>query len=68
MSPPLLATCCRGIRIALLGPSCSGFIMLLGVRAETPQLAHHNIFFNRHYRAEFDAIFRRACRQMTRPF
>ncbi|MCA9960367.1 MAG: phytoene desaturase, partial [Anaerolineales bacterium] len=41
-----------------LEPSCSGFIMLLGVRAETPQLAHHNIFFSRNYRAEFDAIFR----------
>ncbi len=40
-----------------LAPSCSGFIMLLGVRGETPQLAHHNIFFSRDYPAEFDAIF-----------
>ncbi|MBE2197092.1 MAG: phytoene desaturase [Anaerolinea sp.] len=41
-----------------LEPSCSGFIMLLGVRGETPGLAHHNIFFSRDYPAEFDAIFR----------
>lgn len=41
-----------------LEPSCSGFIMLLGVQGETPRLAHHNIFFSRDYVAEFDAIFR----------
>ncbi len=40
-----------------LEPSCSGFIMLLGVQGETPRLAHHNIFFSRDYAAEFDAIF-----------
>ncbi len=40
-----------------LEPSCSGFIMLLGVRGETAQLAHHNIFFSGDYPAEFDAIF-----------
>lgn len=39
-------------------PSCSGFIMLLGVNQQHPQLAHHNIFFSRDYPAEFDAIFR----------
>jgi phytoene desaturase len=39
--------------------SCSGFILLLGVEGAHPQLAHHNIFFSRDYRREFDDIFRR---------
>ena len=39
-------------------PSCSGFILLLGVARQHPQLAHHNIFFSRNYPAEFEAIFR----------
>lgn len=39
-------------------PSGSGFIMLLGVAGQQPQLAHHNIFFSHDYRAEFDAIFK----------
>lgn len=39
-------------------PSCSGFIMLLGVRGTHPQLAHHNIFFSDDYRAEFRSIFK----------
>lgn len=38
-------------------PSCSGFIMLLGVNKQHPQLAHHNIFFSADYPAEFQAIF-----------
>lgn len=38
-------------------PSCSGFVILLGVRRKFPQLAHHNIFFSDDYKAEFDAIF-----------
>lgn len=38
-------------------PSCSGFILLLGVKGEYPQLAHHNIFFSRDYRREFRQIF-----------
>ncbi len=40
--------------------SCSGFVMLLGVEGQHPQLAHHNIFFPPDYRREFDDIFRRA--------
>ena len=40
-------------------PSCSGFILLLGVRGEHPRLAQHNIFFSSDYRREFDDIFRR---------
>lgn len=38
-------------------PSCSGFVMLLGVKGDYPQLAHHNILFARDYPAEFNAIF-----------
>ncbi len=40
-------------------PSCSGFIMLLGVEGQHPQLAHHNIFFSSDYRREFADIFER---------
>lgn len=39
-------------------PSCSGFVMLLGIKGQHPQLAHHNIFFTDDYPAEFEAIFR----------
>ena len=39
--------------------SCSGYVLLLGVEGKHDQLAHHNIFFNRDYRSEFDDIFRR---------
>ena len=38
-------------------PSCSGFIMLLGVRARHHELAHHNIFFSSDYQREFEEIF-----------
>jgi len=37
--------------------SLAGFVMLLGVRGSTPALAHHTVFFPRHYDAEFDAVF-----------
>ena len=37
--------------------SLAGFVLLLGVRGETPSLAHHTVFFPRDYDAEFDAIF-----------
>lgn len=40
-------------------PSCSGFIMLLGVEGQHPELAHHNIFFSSDYRCEFVDIFER---------
>ena len=46
-------------RLTRAEPSCSGFILLLGVRGEHPQLAQHNIFFSSDYRREFDDIFRR---------
>jgi phytoene desaturase len=38
-------------------PSCSGFVLLLGVKKRFPILTHHNIFFSDDYKAEFDAIF-----------
>jgi phytoene dehydrogenase-like protein len=37
--------------------SLGGFVLLLGVRGDTPELAHHTVFFPRRYDAEFDAIF-----------
>lgn len=41
-------------------PSCSGFVLLLGVRSspDDPPLAHHNIFFSSDYPREFHEIFR----------
>lgn len=39
-------------------PSCSGFIMLLGVEVQDERLAHHNIFFSSDYQAEFESIFK----------
>jgi len=44
-------------RLQSLTPSCSGFILLLGVAGASPRLAHHNIFFSPDYRREFDDIF-----------
>jgi phytoene desaturase len=46
-------------RLAGLEPSCSGYILMLGVDKIYEQLAHHNIFFSDDYRREFDTIFRR---------
>jgi phytoene dehydrogenase-like protein len=37
--------------------SLAGFVLLLGVRGATPQLAHHTVFFPADYDAEFDAVF-----------
>nr|MCU0476633.1 phytoene desaturase [Anaerolineae bacterium] len=39
-------------------PSCSGFVMLLGVRGQDERLAHHNILFSRDYPREFRQIFK----------
>lgn len=39
-------------------PSCSGFVMLLGVNGKHDQLAHHNILFSRDYPREFRQIFK----------
>ncbi len=44
-------------RLARLEPSCSGFILLLGIDRTYADLAHHNIFFSADYQREFTAIF-----------
>ncbi|NJP05186.1 MAG: phytoene desaturase [Chloroflexaceae bacterium] len=46
-------------RLQQLEPSCSGFILLLGINRSYKQLQHHNIFFSQDYRTEFEAIFAR---------
>jgi len=46
-------------RLEQLEPSCSGFVILLGLDKHYPQLAHHNIFFSDDYPAEFDDLFER---------
>jgi phytoene desaturase len=46
-------------RFAASEPSCSGYVLLLGVEGQHEALGHHNIFFSRDYRREFDDIFRR---------
>lgn len=38
-------------------PSSSGFVLLLGVKKQFPQLSHHNIFFSDDYETEFHRIF-----------
>lgn len=38
-------------------PSCSGFVVLLGVKKRYEQLVHHNIFFSDNYEQEFKDIF-----------
>jgi phytoene desaturase len=48
---------------ALADRSLAGFVLLLGVRGETPSLAHHTVFFPRHYDAEFDSVFGSAQRR-----
>ena len=49
----------RARKLGLQKLSCSGFILLLGVRGVHEDLAHHNIFFCRDYRQEFVDIFDR---------
>lgn len=46
-------------KFARLEPSCSGFVLFLGVKKRWEQLAHHNIMFSRDYRQEFRDIFER---------
>lgn len=55
--PDSPATRRRRRQLTRLPPSCSGFILLLGVAGERPHLAHHNIFFSGDYRQEFREIF-----------
>ncbi len=55
--PPTGAIRRRAERLTHAEPSCSGFILLLGVRGQQPDLAHHNIFFSADYPREFREIF-----------
>ncbi len=57
--PPGSAPAGRARALASAEPSVSGFLLLLGVRGEHPHLAHHNLFFCRDYRREFDDLFTR---------
>ena len=43
-------------RLEKLEPSLSGFVLLLGIEGETPELAHHTISFSDDYPAEFRAV------------
>ena len=43
--------------------SLAGFVLLLGVRGDTPGLAHHTVLFPDYYDAEFDAVFGSAARR-----
>jgi phytoene desaturase len=62
--PALPAVTERLRRLQAQEPSCSGFVLLLGVAAADgsdlaagPGFAHHNIFFSADYRREFREIF-----------
>jgi len=44
-------------KISSLEPSCSGFVLLLGIDKRYEMLHHHNIFFSKDYRQEFEQIF-----------
>jgi phytoene desaturase len=44
-------------RLRRLEPSCSGFVLFLGVDRIYEQLGHHTIFFSGDYPREFAAIF-----------
>lgn len=39
-------------------PSCSGYVLLLGLDKQYEQLVHHNIFFSEDYEYEFEQIFK----------
>lgn len=43
--------------IRSLEPSCSGFVLLLGIDKTYERLSHHNIFFSENYEKEFHQIF-----------
>lgn len=38
-------------------PSCSGFVLLIGINKKYDQLVHHNLFFTSDYKKEFNQIF-----------
>ena len=41
------------------GPACSGFALHLGVNKQYSQLAHHNFFFSKELKQNFDNIFKK---------
>lgn len=47
----------RKKKVEKLEPSCSGFVLLLGIDTTYEQLIHHNIFFSANYKQEFNQIF-----------
>lgn len=57
--PQGVAPAGRARSLGLQRLSCSGFILLLGVKGQHEHLAHHNIFFPDDYRQEFVDIFDR---------
>ncbi len=44
-------------KAANVEPSCSGFVLLLGIEHQYEQLVHHNLFFTSDYKHEFSQIF-----------
>jgi phytoene desaturase len=46
-------------QLSAIEPSCSGFVILLGVNKKYSHLKHHNIFFSDNYKDEFDELFKR---------
>ncbi|HKK25804.1 MAG TPA: phytoene desaturase family protein [Gracilimonas sp.] len=48
----------KKIKATSIEPSCSGFVMLLGIENHYEQLVHHNIFFSEDYEYEFEQIFK----------
>ena len=44
-------------KVEKLEPSCSGFVLMLGIDRKYDQLEHHNIFFCGDYQKEFEQIF-----------
>ncbi|SMO89623.1 phytoene desaturase family protein [Gracilimonas mengyeensis] len=59
----LLPACCTPSRkkekAKDIEPSCSGFVLMLGIDKSYEQLRHHNIFFTEDYKQEFQQIFRK---------
>lgn len=47
----------RRKKLMKLEPSCSGFVLFLGVRKRWEQMRHHNVFFSADYEYEFRQIF-----------
>jgi phytoene desaturase len=47
----------RKYKLKKLEPSLSGMVFLWGVKGKFDQLSHHNIFFSRNYRQEFQDLF-----------